>query len=132
MRVKTRQYVRFQLPPCVPDDVKADDILWYPDRTERLLSKALVRQRLFEQELRERELLEQRQWLTAATQRMAAVALELDKTDRRIKLQESRGPGASFQVHSFCPQAPKGMHRKTKVAIATGHRSIARPIRCLL
>ncbi len=43
---------------------------------------------LFEQELRERGLLEQRAWLTGATQRIAAVALELDATDRRIKLHE--------------------------------------------
>ena len=34
------------------------------------------------------ELAEQKAWLAAATQRMAAVALELDETDRRIKLQE--------------------------------------------
>jgi len=65
-----------------------DGILWAPDRTEILLANARARQRLFEQQLRERELLEQRQWLAAATQRMAEVALELDAADRRIKLQE--------------------------------------------
>jgi hypothetical protein len=77
-----------QLPPCLLDGMKANDILWEPDRTEILLANARVRQNLLEQELRECELLEQREWLTAATQRMAEVAMELDAADRRIKLQE--------------------------------------------
>jgi hypothetical protein len=65
-----------------------DGILWEPDWEEIRWERALARPRLFEQQLRERELLEQRQWLTAATQRMAEVALELDAAERRIKLQE--------------------------------------------
>jgi hypothetical protein len=68
--------------------MKANDILWEPDRTEVLLANARARQKLFAQELRERELLEQREWLSAATRRMAEVALELDAAERRIKLQE--------------------------------------------
>jgi hypothetical protein len=70
----------------MPDDIQRDGVLWEPDRTEILLANALVRQRLLDQEVHLAELADQKAWLQ--TQRMAAVALELDETDRRIKLQE--------------------------------------------
>jgi hypothetical protein len=88
MRVKTKQRAKFQMPPCVPDDVKADDVLWEPDRTEILLSNALVRQALFEQEVKRCELEEQKAWLTAAMHRMAVIAVEIDEGLRKAALQE--------------------------------------------
>jgi hypothetical protein len=73
---------------ALPAGLKFQDILWAPDDVEIELDRAVVRQKFFEAELRRIELEEQRQWLDAAQRRMALVALELDETDRKIKLQE--------------------------------------------
>src|SRR6267378_7781209 len=90
-----------QLPPCLPDGMKANDIPWEPDRTEILLANARVRQKLFDQEAKRCELEEQKAWLATAIQRMAAVALEIDEGLRRAALQEEieKSERWWFQVH---------------------------------
>jgi hypothetical protein len=76
-----------QLPPCVPDDIHMDGILWAPDATEVKLARALVRQRFYEQELRLAELAEQRDWLPAAIQRSVAAGLLIDEMERKLAIQ---------------------------------------------
>jgi hypothetical protein len=76
------------LPSTIPDDVLADGISWAPDRTEVELANARARQTLFEQEVRRCELEEQKAWLTAAMQRMAVIAVEIDEGLRKAALQE--------------------------------------------
>jgi hypothetical protein len=73
---------------ALPNNLKFEDILWVPDEIEVELDRAVVRQKFFEAELRRVELLEQREWYEAQTRRLALVALELDETARKIKLQE--------------------------------------------
>ena len=68
--------------------MKGDGVLWEPDRTEIELARALVRQRFFDQQVRIAELEEQKAFLAAATQRLAAVALEIDEGLGRAALQE--------------------------------------------
>jgi hypothetical protein len=72
----------------MPFDVQHDGVLWQPDETEILLSNALVRQKLLEQEVQLEAAREQRDWLGKQTERLAAIALELDATERRLKMAE--------------------------------------------
>jgi hypothetical protein len=87
MRYRQQNRPRAFLPACVPDEVKSAGVLWAPDETEILLSNALVRQRLLEQELRERELLEQREWLAQQGQRLAQIAAEIDEYKRLAMIE---------------------------------------------
>ena len=77
-----------RLPPCVPNDVRMADILWFPTVEERALG--WNRQQMAEAlaEVKRIELEEQREWLARQNERLAMIALELDETERRLKLTE--------------------------------------------
>ncbi len=76
------------LPCTIPDDVMRDGILWEPDWAEILLANARARQKLLEQELWLTVERERTEWLARQTERLAAIAIELDETERRINTAE--------------------------------------------
>jgi hypothetical protein len=78
------------LPCTIPDDVMRDGILWEPDWAEILLANARVRQTLLEQEVRLTAERDRAEWLARQTERLAAIALELDELERRLKMAEER------------------------------------------
>ncbi len=88
MRVKTKTRVNFKLPPCVPETVQADGVHWEPTWQERALEYSKQQIALALAEVKRIELIEQRGWLTAATQRAVAAALEIDEGLRKAALAE--------------------------------------------
>jgi hypothetical protein len=76
------------LPSTLPDDVLHDQFDFEPTWQERALDWHRQQMALALAEVNRIELEEQQAWLQAATQRMAAVALEIDEGLRKAALQE--------------------------------------------
>lgn len=77
-----------QLPPCVPDEIQHDGVLWRPTWEERALDWNRQQMELAIAEVHRIELEEQREWLARQMERLAAIALELDETERRLERTE--------------------------------------------
>src|SRR5262249_48865190 len=71
------------IPNCVPDDVGRDGVLWNPTRDELLLEWNIAQIRLAHGEIAKIEAEENRAWLQKQTQRLAAIALEIDEFKRK-------------------------------------------------
>jgi hypothetical protein len=83
--------IRRQAPPTLyniplPDGLKATDI--DPTWEELAAEYCLQQKALALAEVKRIELLEQREWLLAATQRAIATALLIDETERKLALRE--------------------------------------------
>jgi hypothetical protein len=77
-----------RLPTTLPDDVLRDGVDFAPTFEERALDWHREQMQLAIAEVKRLELAEQREWLEAQTRRLARVAMELDETERKIKLQD--------------------------------------------
>jgi hypothetical protein len=77
-----------RLPSTLPDDVLRDGIDFAPTFEERALDWNREQMQLALAEVKRLELLEQREWLVQQNQRLAQIAIELDETERRLKLNE--------------------------------------------
>ena len=82
-----QRQVRF-LPRCVPDDVSQDGVLWAPTWEENALAWNREQMQAALAEVKRIELEEQREWLVRQNERLAMIALELDATERRLKMVE--------------------------------------------
>src|SRR5258708_2107336 len=71
-----------KLPPCLPDDVLHDELLWNPTFEELRTDWHRQQIILARAEAAKIEADEQRAWLVAQTKRLAAIALELDEYQR--------------------------------------------------
>jgi hypothetical protein len=70
-----------KLPPCLPDDVLHDEILWQPTWEENQLAWHLKKLALLRAEL-------QRDWIAEQHQKLARIAEEIDHEQRRIDLAD--------------------------------------------
>ena len=73
---------------ALPDGVKWEDQLWEPTWEEKALAYHREQMLLALAAVKRIELLEQREWLLAATQRVIATALLIDETERKLALRE--------------------------------------------
>src|SRR5271165_4696140 len=82
-----QRQVRF-IPRCVPDDVSQDGVLWAPTWEENALVWNREQMQAALADVKRIELEEQREWRARQNERLAAIALELDETERRLKMAE--------------------------------------------
>ena len=83
-----RRRKRRILPSCLPADVLHDDFDFAPTWEEGRLAYHRQQIVLALAEVRRIDLLEQKAWLIAATQRAVAAGLEIDEAARKLALQE--------------------------------------------